>query len=332
MATILCLGELLIDFMPAPEGVPIEEGLPMEGGRPMEEVGAFIKAPGGAPANVAVGLARLGFDAGFLGKVGDDPFGRYLSGVLETNRVDVTGLKFTKEAQTSLAFVSLGKDGERSFLFYRNPGADTLLAPSEISRELLRGARCLHFGSLTLVREPARSATREAARIARDEGLILSFDPNVRPALWPSRREIKEQTEWALREADILKMSEEDLPFLLDTEDVEEAISRIMQRFEPDLLIITLGRRGCLGIHKEGREYVEGLAVSSIDTTGAGDAFTAGLLSALFREDTGIPLSGLTSTRLRRVLRFANACGAIATTKKGAIPALPREEEVSDLL
>ena len=298
----------------------------------MEEVGGFIKAPGGAPANVAVGLARLGLDAGFLGKVGDDPFGRYLAGVLETNRVDVTGLRFTKEAQTSLAFVSLGKDGERSFLFYRSPGADTLLAPSEISREQLHRARCLHFGSLTLVREPARSATREAARIARDEGLILSFDPNVRPALWPSRREIREQTEWALREADILKMSEEDIPFLLDTEDLEEAISRIMQQFEPDLLIITLGRRGCLGIHKGGREFVEGLTVSAIDTTGAGDAFTAGLLYALFREDTGVPLSGLTSDRLRRVLLLANACGAIATTKKGAIPALPREEEVLGLL
>jgi len=320
MPTIICLGELLIDFVASQEGMP------------MEEVGGFIKAPGGAPANVAVGLARLGIDAGFLGKVGDDPFGRYLASVLETNSVNTTCLMFTEEAQTSLAFVALGREGERSFIFYRNPGADTLLAPSEISRGSFIGADCLHFGSLTLVREPARSATREAARIAEEQGMVLSFDPNVRPALWQSRREIREQTEWALQKANILKMSEEDLPFLLDTDDVEEASRRIMQQFGPDLLVVTLGKRGCQGGHKGGAEYVEGLSVSSVDTTGAGDAFTAGLLYALFQHDTKNPFSDLTPARLRQVLLFANACGAITTTKKGAIPALPAKEEVLGVL
>ncbi|MBA3871503.1 MAG: hypothetical protein H0X30_20350, partial [Anaerolineae bacterium] len=170
--SVVCLGELLIDFVALEHGVGVGEA------------SGFKKAPGGAPANVAVAVARLGHPSAFLGQVGDDPFGHYLAGVLAEDKVDVSGLRFSAEARTALAFVSLRADGERSFMFYRNPSADMLMRPEDVALDVLKGKQIFHFGSITLIKEPSRSATVKAAEAARDAGLIISYDPNLRLALW----------------------------------------------------------------------------------------------------------------------------------------------------
>ncbi|MBC7870176.1 MAG: fructokinase, partial [Chitinophagaceae bacterium] len=169
--TVVSMGELLIDFVALESGVSVGD------------VSGFQKAPGGAPANVAVAVARLGHDSAFLGQVGDDPFGHFLAEVLEAEGVDVHGLRFSPEARTALAFVSLGANGERSFSFYRNPSADMLYRPEDVALDVLDGAKIFHFGSITLIGEPSRSATLKAAQTARERGLIVSYDPNLRLAL-----------------------------------------------------------------------------------------------------------------------------------------------------
>jgi fructokinase len=315
MADILTLGELLIDFLPTESGVSLAEA------------SGFVKAPGGAPANVAAGLARLGVASGFIGKVSDDEFGRFLVQTLADLGVDTAGVHFSPEARTMLAFVSLRADGEREFVFYRHPSADMLLRPEEIDRKQIRAAKALHFGSISLIDEPARSATLAAAETARESELVISYDPNLRLALWEDEKAARQGMLLGWDYAHLAKVSREELSFLSGEEDTEAAARRLWTE-EMRLLVITDGRAGCHYITANSRGHLPGYDVDTVDTTGAGDAFVAGLLAGLL-ENEGAWAS---EAELRQVLRFANACGALATTKRGAIPALPNRAEALALL
>jgi len=317
----VCLGELLIDFMPQEVGLPLIDTY------------TFRKAPGGAPANVAVGLARLGVSAGFIGKVGEDAFGRFLARVLQENGVDASHLRFSREARTALAFVSLLPDGERDFMFYRHPSADMLLRPEEIDEAYIAAARVFHFGSITLISEPSRSATLRAAETAREHGLLVSYDPNLRLSLWPDEAAARRGMLTGLPYADVLKVSEEEAAFLTGREDLEEALGRLRRDYDIALAVATLGRAGCFYLGPAGGGRVPGFEVETVDTTGAGDGFAAGLLAELLRlAPTRADIEKLTPADLAGLFTFANAVGALTTTKKGAIPSLPTRKQVTQFL
>jgi fructokinase len=303
--TVICLGELLIDFVANESGVTVGEA------------SGFEKKPGGAPANVAVAVARLGHPAGFMGQVGDDPFGHYLAGVLEDENVDTRALTFSTEARTMLAFVSLAEGGERSFMFYRHPSADMMMTPETLVLEVLDDARIFHFGSITMISEPARSAALAAAQAALDKGLLISYDPNLRRALWESDEAAREGMMLGFEFADVVKVSDEELEFLGGD------VSALMNE-RTKLILVTEGPRGATGHLPDGTTVkVSGFSVESVDTTGAGDAFVAGLLSGILEN----PETYTDPTVLEGLLRFANATGAIATVQRGAIPALPTRDE-----
>ena len=315
MPDAVCLGELLIDFVPTVTGTSLVDAP------------AFKKAPGGAPANVAVGLSRLGASAAFMGKVGDDAFGRFLADTLVAAGVDVDPLHFTDKARTALAFVSLRADGEREFMFYRHPSADMLLAAEDVDVDLITRARLLHFGSISLIDEPCRSATLRAIAVARDAGLLVSYDPNLRLALWPDAQAAKAGIMLGWPKADVIKVSEDELEFLTgDTHPVRAGRRLWHERLR--LLVVTRGRQGCFYLTPKLESEVPGFQVEAVDATGAGDAFVAGLLCGLLADPT-IPDD---EQRLRALCRFANAAGALTTTERGAIPTLLDSERVLDFL
>jgi fructokinase len=317
MVDVIALGELLIDFVPTVSGVSLIEAP------------AFKKAPGGAPANVAAGLAKLGISSGFMGKVGDDAFGHFLAQTLQEAGVDTSALCFSTEARTALAFVSLRADGEREFMFYRHPSADMLYTPDEVNAnaERIRNAKILHYGSISLIGEPSRSATLHAVEIARQAGLLLSYDPNLRLSLWPNAEAAKAGMLLGWPLAHLIKVSEEELAFLAGSEDLEAAARKL---WHPALrlLVITRGRAGCRYVTPGFSGHVPGFAVQAVDTTGAGDGFVAGLLKGLVDH----PQADRNEAQLRAICRYANAVGAITTTERGAIPALPTASQVDEFL
>ncbi|XP_072952681.1 probable fructokinase-6, chloroplastic [Typha angustifolia] len=314
---VVCLGELLIDFVPTVSGLSLAEAP------------AFKKAPGGAPANVAVGIARLGGSSAFIGKVGEDEFGYMLADILKENNVNSQGLRFDPGARTALAFVTLKSDGEREFMFYRNPSADMLLEEKELDLDLIRKAKIFHYGSISLITEPCKSAHVAAAKAAKDSGILLSYDPNLRLPLWPSAKSARDGifSMWDI--ADIIKISEEEISFLTEGEDpYDDAVVRKLFHPNHKLLLVTEGPDGCRYYSKEFSGRVSGLKVTAVDTTGAGDAFVAGVLSQLATDSSLLQ----DEERLREALRFANACGALTVTERGAIPALPTRQAVLDAL
>ncbi|PON81400.1 Ribokinase [Trema orientale] len=310
---VVCFGELLIDFVPTVSGVSLAEAP------------AFKKAPGGAPANVAVGIARLGGSSAFIGKVGEDEFGYMLTNILKENNVNCEGMRFDPGARTALAFVTLKSDGEREFMFYRNPSADMLLKESELDFVLIRKAKIFHYGSISLITEPCKSAHIAAAKAAKDAGVIISYDPNLRLPLWPSAKNAREGILSIWETADIIKVSEEEISFLTQGEDpYDETVVRKLYHPNLKLLLVTEGPDGCRYYTKDFSGRVEGIKVDAVDTTGAGDAFVAGTLSQL-----AVDLSLLQEEdKLRDALKFSNACGALTVTGRGAIPALPTREAV----
>lgn len=306
--SVVCFGELLIDFVALESGVTVGQA------------SGFEKKPGGAPANVAVAVARLDVPAAFLGQVGDDPFGHYLAGVLRAEGVNVDGLRFAAEARTMLAFVSLAANGERSFNFYRHPSADMLMTPDDIAYAVLNGAQVFHFGSITLISEPSRSATLAAARYAQEHGLFISYDPNLRRALWPSAEAAREGMLAGFEFAHFVKISEEELVFLAGDAGIDA-----LWRDNIQLIVVTHGEEGATAHTRTSSVHIPGFSVTPVDTTGAGDGFVAGMLVQIV-EAGGIP------SDLAVALRFANAVGAITTTQRGAIPSLPDRGAVADLL
>lgn len=329
MADLVSLGELLIDFVPQIRGVRLRE------------VTAFQRAPGGAPANVAVGFSKLGGKSVFISKVGEDEFGYFLKEVLEREGVETTYIFTTKEAPTGLAFVSLRKDGERDFIFYRNPAADMLLRPEEIEEKVIAGSEIFHFGSISLISEPSRGATLLAAEYAVKHHKIVSFDPNLRPPLWPGLVEAKKQILGGLKYATILKVSQEELEFITGEANINAAAGELFKNYPAlKVVAVTLGKDGCLLCLKKQKFYIRGFSLNTVDATGAGDGFTAGLLSYLHREMVRAQaekgpafLDGRQDEEFWRAAgRFANAAGGLVTTKEGAIPGMPDRHEVERLL
>jgi fructokinase len=315
MVDVVALGEMLIDFLSLNQGCPLPA------------VSTFMRSPGGAPANVAVGISRLGRSSAFIGKLGNDCFGRFLSDVLVSNGVDISGVRYSDSARTGLAFVSLDMNGERDFEFYRHPSADMLLDEADLDQPLIQSGKVFHFGSISLITEPSRSAIFRAIQMAKKVGLMISFDPNLRLNLWahPEQARTMILTGWPV--AQIIKISEEELSFLTKTTDLDES-RNILWHHELKLLVITRGKNGCAYYTKNHKGEVKGYSVDVVDTTGAGDGFMAGLLRGLVEHPDAIE----DMEQIEHILRFANAVGAMVTMQRGAIPALPMETEVRNFI
>jgi fructokinase len=305
----------------------------------------FLKAPGGAPANVAAGVAKLGRSSAFLGKVGDDPFGRYLSDAFAAAGVDTGGMVFSTTERTGLAFVSLAANGERDFCFFRNPSADMTYLPEELDVARISDCAIFHFGSISTIDEPARTATLTAVRQAKSQSKLISYDPNLRPPLWRTLNEAREIILETTPLADMVKVSEEELGFLvkgnspdasLTVEEAEECEAEFMARFTTvSLLCVTQGAKGCRWRTRGGeRGSMPGFAVNAVDTTGAGDGFIAAVMVGLLERGatSAERLANLDGETLRALFSYANAVGALTTTRKGAIPALPTSAEVAAFL
>ncbi|KAK1272790.1 Fructokinase-2 [Acorus gramineus] len=315
---VVCFGELLIDFVPTVAGVSLAEAP------------AFKKAPGGAPANVAVGISRLGGSAAFIGKVGKDEFGYMLSDILKENNVNNSGVRFDPSARTALAFVTLRDDGEREFMFFRNPSADMLFQESELDIDLIKKGCIFHYGSISLIDEPSRSTHLVAMAAAKQSGSLLSYDPNLRLPLWKSADAARKGIMSIWDQADIIKVSEDEITFLTGGDDPYDDNVVFKKLFHPNLklLLVTEGQAGCRYYTREFHGRVHGVKVNCVDTTGAGDAFVGGVLTFM-ASDLNLYRN---EKKLRDALLFANACGAITVTERGAIPALPTKEAVHKLI
>ena len=315
MADIITLGELLIDMT--------QDGTDEQGN------GRFTAYPGGAPANVAVAAARLGADTGFIGKVGDDSFGRSLAETLRKEGVNTDGLFVSDSVPTTMAIVSVDASGEREFSFYRNPGADTQLTTEEavsvIEKDL---PLILHAGSLSMTTSPSREACEEALRFAKERGVIISYDPNYRAALWDTEENAVAMMKKLLPLADILKVSDEEMLMLTGTEDFEEG-SLVLSGYGPRLVLVTLGSQGVFVRYGEYAEVVPGFRVKVADTNGAGDTFLGAMLAQIAARGEGADLlCGLNAETLRDYLTYANKAASLTCSRHGAIPAMPTAEEM----
>lgn len=313
---VTALGEFLIDF--TCNGTSSQ-------GNPFYEAN-----PGGAPCNVLAMLAKLGKKTAFIGKVGDDQFGHLLRQVGQEAGISMEGLVMDARCHTTLAFVKTAENGDRDFSFYRDPGADTLLTSEEVREDLITGAKIFHFGSLSLTGEPVRSATQKAVALARAAGSIISFDPNLRPPLWDSLEQAKEQICWGLAQCDVLKISDDELLFLTGETDFDTGAAKLTQQF-PNLRLVnvTAGAQGSISYYQGLRVFQPGLSLGGvIETTGAGDTFCACVLNFLLEHG----LEHLTAQDLSQMLRFANAAAYLVTTRRGAIRSMPEPEQVQALL
>ncbi|MEZ4589840.1 MAG: PfkB family carbohydrate kinase [Chloroflexota bacterium] len=315
---IVTLGEILIDMFPA------------EVGRPLTQVTAFHPKPGGAPANVAVAARRLGATTAYIGKVGEDIFGHQLIEVLRQEGVETRGMRIDDEARTTMAIIALPDANTAEFVFYRNPGADLRLRTDELDGDLLQNTRALHIGSLSLVAEPARSATQTAVATAKEAGAFISFDVNYRPSLWRSPEEALAQIEAMIPQVDLVKVNEVELALLAgDGMETAVAIQSILAQ-GPTLCVLTRGPDGSRAQTAVGAVDVPAFPVTTVDATGCGDAFIAALLFQLTK--TAVWRQALAPEQLRQALHFANAVGALTAQTQGVIPALPTAVQVQNFL
>ena len=320
MPDVICMGELLVEFVSTTDNVSLVHSP------------GFIKAPGGAPANVAVAIQRLGLHAGFVGKVGNDPFGEYLRQSLAETGVDTTYLFVDKKARTTAVYVAVWDDGRKDLCFYRNPGADMMLSTDEIIDDIFAGARCFHFGSITFIDEPCASAQRKALQLARDRGLMISYDPNYRPTLWPDRKTAEQVIQDSFRYCHLAKISEEEWQVATGFEELEAGIQAIMAK-GVELLVISQGENGAIATNGDYRIDLPGLAVDVVETTGAGDGFLGAIITELLpeRERTG-SLAKISEDKIQNALIRANAVGALTCKRPGAIPALPTVSETEEFI
>jgi len=320
MPDVITLGELIIDFVSTQEDVSLKDAP------------GFAKAPGGAPANVAVGVVRLGRSAGFVGKVGDDPFGHFLADVVKTAGVDISNMSYSGEARTALALIAVRSDGSKDLFFYRNPGADMTLGPDDFSDDYIKSAKAFHFGSISLIDESPREATLHAVSVARESGLLISYDPNYRPTLWPSEDEARARMPSVIEHCDLVKISEEEFEVVTGTDDFEKGCADVLAA-GPKLVIVSMGEKGCFYKSAGGSGQIPPFQVDVAETIGAGDGFTAAVLVQLLDEvDAGAQLAAIPNDKIESILRFANAVGALTCTQVGAIPALPTREEAERFL
>ena len=313
---VTALGELLVDFT--------ESGISSSGN-------ALLEAnPGGAPCNVLAMLQKLGKKCAFIGKVGQDAFGDMLENSLKDALIDTRGLKRDSQIHTTLAFVHTLAGGERSFSFYRNPGADMNLCVYDLDDALLRNCRIFHFGSLSLTDEPCREATRAAVACARAGGALISFDPNLRESLWHSLELARDQIEWGLAQCDILKISDNELSFMTGTDDFDEGAEIILGKHpQIRLLNVTAGEYGSYSYYGDIRCHVPVMRTDHVlEKTGAGDTFCACALNYIL--DHG--LNNLTEKDLNEMLIFANAAASLIIQRKGALKVMPEKEEIEKML
>ena len=314
---VVALGELLIDFT--------ENGKSAQGNPIMEA------NPGGAPCNVLSMLTKLGASTAFIGKVGDDMFGRQLSDALVEVGIETKGLKTDPTVNTTLAFVHTYPNGDRDFSFYRNPGADMMLGVEDLDNELISGAKIFHYGSLSMTDERCFEATKEAIRIAKGSDAILSFDPNLRPPLWGGDMELaKARIAYGMEQCDVLKISDNEIVWFTGKDSYDEGVRVLKDRFSNlKLILVSMGEEGSMAFLGEKRVVVRPfLNPNTIETTGAGDTFMGCVLDYVLRH----PKLDYDESQLTQMLTFANAAASIITTKKGALRVMPTKEEIEDLL
>lgn len=312
---VIALGELLIDFT--------ENGQSGQGNQ------LFEANPGGAPCNVLSMLNKLGYRTAFIGKVGKDFFGLKLKDTLEQQGIDARNLILDPEVHTTLAMVHTLEAGDRDFSFYRNPGADMMLKREEIQPDILKNARIFHFGTLSMTHEPVREATKYAVSTAAKYGAMISFDPNLRPPLWNSMDEAREQVNYGLSKCQILKISDNEIQWLTGEEDYDRGVEKIRSQYDIPLILVSMGKCGS-------KAYYEDLIVEAppylmqdtIETTGAGDTFCACVLHYVLLHGLG----GLTKSNIAEMLNFANGAAALVTTRKGALKVMPERAEIEKLI
>jgi fructokinase len=313
---VVALGELLIDFT--------DNGISSQGNPVMEA------NPGGAPCNVLAMLTKLGHSTAFIGKVGDDMFGKQLTEALNEVGIGTEGLVPDKKIHTTLAFVHTFPGGDRDFSFYRNPGADMMLSEDDVDEELIRNARIFHFGSISMTSEPAKSATVKALKIAKEAGVIISFDPNLREPLWDSLDDAKREIAYGMSQCDILKISDNEIIWFTGKEDFDEGVSVLWEMY-PDIkmILVSMGADGSRCYQKECRVMADPfLQENTIETTGAGDTFCAAVIHYVLEHG----LRDYSEDEMLDMLTFANAAASIITTRKGALRVMPSKEEVESLL
>jgi len=312
MIDVTALGELLIDF--APKSVD-EAGYP-----------TLAANPGGAPGNFLAALNKYGCSVSMLGKVGDDMFGRLLLGTLKAAGIETRGIVVDPDQFTTLAFVSLDESGNRDFSFARKPGADTCLTEAELDEGLLLDSRVFHFGTLSLTDDPARTATKRAVALAKEKGILVSLDPNLRKPLWRTEDDARAAIEWSLRQADIVKISDEEIEFMWGLSP-EAGAQKLLDEYGVSLVYATLGPKGCYAANRNGGVTVESpKGVKVIDTTGAGDIFGGSAMSRFLK--LGKRPEDLTMDELREITRFACTAASLSTQAHGGISSVPPLEEV----
>lgn len=312
---VTALGELLVDFT--------ENGISAQGNTLLEA------NPGGAPCNVLAMLKNLGKKTAFIGKIGNDAIGKMLKKTVEDQGICIDNLVEDEEIHTTLAFVHSDKDGDRSFSFYRNPGADLMLQWEEINVDFLVNTKIFHFGTLSMTEEEIKNVTKKAVQKAKENGVLISFDPNFRPPLWKDMEDARQQMWYGIGQCDILKISDDEILFLTGTKDIDEGIARIREKSHAKLICATMGKNGSKVYYKGktvfGRPF---LRKDTIETTGAGDTFMACVLNTVLEKG----LEQLTQESLTEMLLFANAASSIITTRKGALKVMPQRQEILDCL
>jgi len=312
MLDVVGIGELLIDF--TCQSVDAD-GYP-----------TMAAHPGGAPANFLAALSKFGAKTAQLGKVGRDAFGERLLNTLEKAGIETAGMIMAEDVFTTLAFVTLDDSGDREFSFARKPGADTCLKPEELKLELIDRAKVLHFGTLSLTDEPAASATRKAVNYAKAGGKLLTFDPNLRKPLWDSLERAAEVMKWGLKQADVVKISEEEVEFLFDM-GVQEGAAHMLREYGVKLVFVTCGPDGCWFSNGKASGHVPGLSgITVVDTTGAGDIFGGSAVYQLLQ--IGKAPEVLTEEELREVVTFACTAAGLSTTKHGGVSSVPTLEQI----
>ena len=313
---VVALGELLIDFT--------------RFGMSERKTVLYEANPGGAPCNVLAMLTKLNKNCAFIGKVGDDIFGRMLKDLVEELGINISGLVLDKKVNTTLALVQNFENGDRDFSFYRNPGADMMLSKEDLSLELIENASIFHFGTLSMTHDMVREATVEAVARAKKNQCIISFDPNLRPPLWDKLEDAKLAMEWGMKQCDILKISDNELEFVTGKTSFDEGVA-VLKKLYPNIQMInvTAGAEGSYSYYKEAKVFVPGYkSENTIDTTGAGDTFCACVLNYVC--ENGI--TDLNSVQLEQMLKFANAAASIITTRRGALRVMPELREIEEIV
>lgn len=314
MYDVTALGELLIDFI--------------ENGKSDQANPLFEASPGGAPCNVLAMLRKLGYKTAFIGKVGEDAFGKMLHDVLSDLEIETSGLRYDSSVPTTLALVHHMPNGDRDFSFYRNPGADVMLNEQELSYDLIRDCRIFHFGTLSMTAEPAKTATKAAVAYAKQEKKLISFDPNLRIPLWQDLDDAKAAVWYGIEQCDILKIADNEIQWLTGEQDFDEGVKKIKKRSQARLINVTLGSEGSISYYNGNKIFADPfLSDYTIDTTGAGDTFCACVLGTVL----AYGLFDLSESQIKDMLIRANAAASIVTTRKGALRAMPDAEEINAL-